>query len=58
MVMGQIDNAETSQADSFASLARSIEADEDETRWEARLRKIAAHKPVDSPSPAERTDEA
>jgi len=30
----------------FVDLARSIEADEDEARWEERLRKIATHKPT------------
>lgn len=36
---------------SFAELARSIEADEDEARWEERLRKIAEQKPADTLPP-------
>ena len=34
-----------SQADKFDRAAREIEADEDETRWEERLKKVAKHKP-------------
>ena len=41
--------------DAFAELAHSIGADEDEARWEERLRKIAAHKPT--PEPKEIEDE-
>lgn len=35
-----------SQVDKFAELARSIECDEDEARWEERLKAVAKHKPV------------
>lgn len=33
------------QLDKFKEAAREHEADEDETRWEDRLRKVAKHKP-------------
>ena len=36
-----------SQSDKFKDLAREVEADEDEARWEDRLTKVAAHKPKD-----------
>jgi hypothetical protein len=36
-----------SQADKFKEAARKAEADEDEAAWEARLKKIAEHKPVE-----------
>ena len=38
--------AQKSQADKFKEAARKAEADEDEAAWEARLKKIAKHKPV------------
>lgn len=34
-----------SQSDKFKEAAREIGADEDETRWEERLRKVAKGKP-------------
>lgn len=37
---------ERSQSDKFKALARELEADEDEARWDERLAKVAAHKPV------------
>jgi hypothetical protein len=33
------------QADKFKEAAREIEADEDEKRWEERLKKVAKQKP-------------
>lgn len=36
-----------SQSDKFKDLARQIEADEDEVRWEDRLKAIARQKPKD-----------
>ena len=36
-----------SQLDKFKEAARKAEADEDESAWEARLKKIAKHKPVE-----------
>lgn len=38
-----------SQSDKFKALARELEADEDEARWDERLKKVVAHKPVDKP---------
>ena len=40
---------ERRQIDKFRDLARELGADEDETRWDARLKKVAAHKPVPEP---------
>ncbi len=34
-----------SQSDKFKDLARELEADEDEARWEDRMRKVAKAKP-------------
>lgn len=34
-----------SQADKFKEAAREIGADEDEARWDERLRKVVKHKP-------------
>lgn len=34
-----------SQSDKFKQAARELEADEDEKRWEERLRKIVKQKP-------------
>ena len=47
--MGQEDsrNDEKSQSDKFKEAAREHEADEDEARWEDRLRKLAKAKPED-----------
>lgn len=36
-----------SQSDKFKEAARKAEADEDEAAWEARLKKVAKHKPVE-----------
>ncbi|PZU15238.1 MAG: hypothetical protein DI591_10935 [Citromicrobium sp.] len=36
-----------SQHDKFKELARELEADEDEARWDERLKKVAQHKPHD-----------
>ncbi|MBF9152756.1 hypothetical protein [Novosphingobium jiangmenense] len=35
-----------SQLDKFKDAARELEADEDEARWEARLKNVAKHKPA------------
>lgn len=35
-----------SQSDKFKALARELEADEDEARWDERLAKVAKHKPT------------
>jgi len=34
------------QLDKFKALARELEADEDEARWDERLKKVAAQKPA------------
>jgi hypothetical protein len=34
-----------SQSDKFKEAARELEADEDEARWEERLKKVAKAKP-------------
>ncbi|NJS14774.1 MAG: hypothetical protein HC788_09430 [Sphingopyxis sp.] len=38
-------NQEQSQLDKFKDAARELEADEDEARWDDRLRKVAKAKP-------------
>jgi len=35
-----------SQLDKFKELARELEADEDEARWDERLKKVAKGKPA------------
>jgi len=35
-----------SQINKFKQAARELECDEDEARWDERLRKVAGHKPV------------
>lgn len=42
-----MNDEDTAQADKFKDLARQIEADEDEGRWEDRLKAIARQKPKD-----------
>jgi hypothetical protein len=37
-----------SQADKFKEAAKEVEADEDEARWEERLKKVAKVKPEKS----------
>lgn len=39
------DKLPQSQSDKFKEVAREIGADEDEARWEERLRKVAKPKP-------------
>lgn len=34
------------QADKFKALAKEVEADEDEARWDERLKKVAGQKPA------------
>ena len=38
-----------SQIDKFKQAARELECDEDEARWDERLRKVAGHKPKPDP---------
>lgn len=35
-----------SQSERFKQLARELVADEDEARWDERLKKVATHKPA------------
>lgn len=37
--------SEPDQLDKFKALAREVEADEDEGRWDERLKKVAGQKP-------------
>ena len=37
-----------SQIDKFKAAARELECDEDEARWDERLRKVATQKPSES----------
>jgi len=39
-----LSTSKKSQLDKFKEAAREHEADEDEARWEARLKKVAKHK--------------
>lgn len=39
------DKTERTQSDKFKDLARELEADEDESRWDDRLKKLAKVKP-------------
>lgn len=41
-----------SQLDKFKKAARDLETDDDEARFDERLRKIVKHKPVEKPSSA------
>lgn len=41
-----VNTAVNSQRTKFEALARELEADEDEGRWDERLAKVAAHKPA------------
>ena len=38
------------QSEKFKQAARELECDEDESRWDATLKKVAAHKPAPEPS--------
>lgn len=42
-----------SQLDKFKEAARELEVDEDEARWEDRLKKVAKHKPAPDHRPPE-----
>jgi hypothetical protein len=42
-------NDEPTQLDKFKVLAREVEADEDEARWDGRLKKVATQKPAEDP---------
>jgi hypothetical protein len=40
----------STQSQKFIKSAQEVEADEDEARWEERLRKVAKHKPKETDS--------
>lgn len=44
-----MDTPPQSQAEKFKQAARELECDEDEARWDERLKKIAKQKPADAP---------
>lgn len=43
------DGDNKSQLDKFKEAARDLETDDDEARFDERLRKIVKHKPVEKP---------
>lgn len=43
---------EQTQSDKFKQAARELECDEDEARWDERLKKVAAQKPPPNPEDA------
>lgn len=43
--MDGISEEPKSQSDKFKEIARELECDEDEARWNVRLRKVAAQRP-------------
>jgi hypothetical protein len=45
MMAKPINDSNKSQSDKFKEVAREIEADEDEKRWEEKLKKVAKQKP-------------
>jgi len=44
-------NQAQSQSAKFKQAARDLESDQDETRWQDRLKKVAKHKPVEETPP-------
>lgn len=44
--MSKDNSTASSQSEKFIKSARELETDEDEARWEARLKKVAKHKPA------------
>lgn len=41
---------EKTQSDKFKEAARDLDCDTDEKRWDAKLKKVVKHKPVEKPS--------
>jgi len=41
-----MDKPKPSQADKFKQAARELECDEDEGRWDERLKRVVKHKPA------------
>lgn len=48
-----MEHSDASQSDKFKALARELEADEDEARWDERLTKVAKHKASSEPEKPE-----
>ena len=48
----KMDNAK-SQSDRFKEAPRASKCDEDEARWETRLKRFVKHKPKDTPEKPE-----
>lgn len=46
MVANGISDSEKSQHDKFIEAARELKCDEDEARWNEKLKKVTRHKPV------------
>ncbi len=44
--MAVMDTPTPSQSDKFKQAARELDCDEDEARWDERLRKVAGQKPA------------
>lgn len=44
-----LESNKLSQVDKFKEAARDLETDDDEARFDERLRKIVKHKPVEKP---------
>jgi hypothetical protein len=44
-----MDKPPKSQSDKFKEAARELGCDEDEARWDERLRKVAKQKPANKP---------
>ena len=42
-------NKDKSQSDKFTEAARQLECDDDEQRFNERIRKLVKHKPVEKP---------
>ncbi len=42
--------AELTQVDRFAQAARDLDCDTDQKRWDATLKKVVTHKPVEKPA--------
>jgi hypothetical protein len=49
MTQKAVDKSEHPQVRKFKEAARELGCDEDEARWDERLRKVAKQKPVEKP---------
>lgn len=48
MTQSKTEVSAASQSDKFKEAARAAECDEDEARWQERLKRVAKHKPKDA----------